>query len=223
MSLSHGAAAGKPDAAALYILMHIAGIFGRPMHAPSHLRNLVTGVVLAGGRGLRMGGADKGLIEVDGRCLVEHLLDALRPQVGPLMISANRNLARYAAFGATVVRDARPDFAGPLAGIAASARQAGTDWIVCVPCDTRNPPADLVERLMDAARRAAVDAAYAEDVEGPQYVVCALRTRLADALADAAGSPRRAVRDFLKAHAAVAVRFDDWRCTNLNSPEALAC
>jgi molybdenum cofactor guanylyltransferase len=193
------------------------------MNPASDLRSSVTGVVLAGGRGLRMGGADKGLIGIGGRCLVEHALEALRPQVATLMISANRNLERYAAFGATVVRDDAPDFAGPLAGIAAAAARARTDWIVCVPCDTLDLPADLVSRLLTAAQQSGSDATYAEDADGPQYAFCALRTTLAAVLAAAATSEQRAVRDFLRAHHAAAVRFEHWRCANLNTPEALAC
>ena len=186
-------------------------------------RSKVTGVVLAGGRGLRMGGVDKGLIELDGRSLVEHQLEALRPQVAALIVSANRNLDRYAALGVTVVADELADFSGPLAGIAAAAARVRTDWIVSVPCDTRSLPADLVARLLDAARRADRGAAYAEDAEGPQYVVCALHTGLAAALASAAASAQRAVRDFLRARDAAVVRFNDWHCANLNTPEALAC
>jgi molybdenum cofactor guanylyltransferase len=193
------------------------------MNSASDQHRCVTGVVLAGGRGLRLGGADKGLIGIGGRCLVEHALEALRPQVATLVISANRNLEHYAAFGATVVRDDAPDFAGPLAGIAAAAARAHTDWIVCAPCDTLELPVDLVSRLLTAAQQAGHDAAYAEDADGPQYAVCALRTSLATALAAAAVSERRAVREFLRAHRAAAVRFERWRCANLNTPESLAC
>ena len=135
-----------------------------------------------------MDGRDKGLVLREGRTLAERQLDALRPQVDALMISANRNLDHYAGFGAEVVRDAQPGFAGPLAGIAAAARQARSAWIACVPCDTLALPADLVARLLDAAQDAGRDAAYAQDVDGPQYVVCALRTTLAGALAPDSGS-----------------------------------
>jgi molybdopterin-guanine dinucleotide biosynthesis protein A len=203
--------------------MHNAGIFGDPMTTAADPHSRVTAVVLAGGRGLRMGGVDKGLIERDGRCLVEHALEALRPQVAALMISANRNIERYSQFGVPVVTDELPDFAGPLSGIAAAASRARTDWIVCAPCDTPMLPFDLVARLLDGARRNGSEAAYAEDRNGPQFVVCLLHRRLASALATAAASPRRAVRDFLQARAAIAVRFDDWHCANLNTPEALAC
>ena len=81
-------------------------------------------MILAGGRGTRMGGADKGLLELAGRPLVAHLLEALRPQVATVLISANRNTEVYARFGATVVPDPWPDFRGPLAGIAAAGKLA---------------------------------------------------------------------------------------------------
>ena len=193
------------------------------MNSPTDPRSCVTGIVLAGGRGLRMGGVDKGLVERDGRYLIGHALDALRPQVAQLIVSANRHLDRYAALGVAVVADELPDFAGPLAGIAAAAARVRTDWIVCVPCDTLALPGDLVARLLDTAHDAGADAAYVEDAEGPQFVFCLLHRRLMPPLARAAASPRRAVRDFLHAHGAVAARFDDWRCTNLNTPETLAC
>lgn len=194
------------------------------MNLASDLRSSVTGVVLAGGRGLRMNGVDKGLIEVDGRTLAGRQLEGLRPQVAALIVSANRNIERYVALGAHVVADAQPDFPGPLAGMAAAAAAARTEWVVCVPCDTDTLPHALVARLVGAALRAGVDAAYAEDADGgPQYVICALRTTLADALAAAAASARRAVRDFLQSRDAMAVRFEGWRCANLNTPEALAC
>lgn len=110
----------------------------------------VTGVILAGGQGRRMGGLDKGLVEYRGRPLVAQVLAALRPQVGPLLISANRNQDRYRAHGVPVIADDLAGFQGPLAGIAAALAVATTPWILCVPCDTPHLPPDLALRLAAA-------------------------------------------------------------------------
>lgn len=186
-------------------------------------RGAVTGVILAGGRGLRFGGADKGLAEYRGRTLVEHQLALLAPQVSAVLISANRNLERYRAFGVPVVSDLESNWAGPLAGMLAGARTATTPWLVCIPCDTLGLPTDTVERLLRTAQAAGAGAAYAAGAEGPQYVVCALRADLADALQSALDAGRHAVRAFLFAQNAVAADFRDCALTNANRPEALAC
>lgn len=183
----------------------------------------VTGVVLAGGRGLRMNGIDKGLIERDGRTLAERQLERLRAQTGALLISANRNLDRYHTLGVPVVTDRQPGHPGPLAGMLVALRAARTPWIACLPCDTFGTPDDLVPRLLAAATAAAAPAAYAVDVHGSQYTVCLLHTDLADAVDAALHANRRAVHAFLNAQHAVAVDFTDCAFANLNTPEALAC
>lgn len=117
----------------------------------------ITGVILAGGQGRRMGGVDKGLQDLDGRPLVRWVLERLAPQVDTVLISANQNLERYAEFGCPVVFDRIPGFAGPLAGLHAALAAADTPLIVTVPCDSPFLPADLVRRL-----RLALDAENAE-------------------------------------------------------------
>ena len=107
----------------------------------------ITGLILAGGRGSRMGGVDKGLQDHRGIPLALHALRRLAPQVGRLMINANRNLATYASMEAPVWPDEVPDFAGPLAGMLAGLTHCETPFLVTVPCDTPNFPLDLVERL----------------------------------------------------------------------------
>jgi len=113
----------------------------------------ITGLLLAGGRGSRMGGLDKGLQPLAGRPLVEHVLERLRPQVGPLLISANRHLEHYARYGCPVLPDGDDQFAGPLAGLLAGLRHCESDWLLCVPCDAPRLPLDLAERLSAALRR----------------------------------------------------------------------
>jgi molybdopterin-guanine dinucleotide biosynthesis protein A len=108
----------------------------------------ITGLILAGGRGSRMGGVDKGLQPHLGVPLALHALGRLIPQVGKVMINANRNLASYASMGVPVWPDEVPDYAGPLAGILAGLTHCETPYLVTVPCDTPNFPLDLVERLV---------------------------------------------------------------------------
>jgi molybdopterin-guanine dinucleotide biosynthesis protein A len=185
----------------------------------SRARQGVTGVVLAGGRGSRMGGRDKGLLAYNGRTLVEHQLELLRPQVDTLLISANRNLDCYAVHGVPVIRDSIADFPGPLAGMLAALHVASTPWVVCVACDTLGLPGSLVARLLASATEENRSAAYVADAEGPQYTVCALRTTLADPLEAALRSGRRAVREFLHAQHAACSTLADTRLRNLNTPQ----
>ena len=119
----------------------------------------ITGLILAGGRGSRMGGVDKGLQTHLGLPLAMQALLRLQPQVGALMINANRNLAAYESMGVPVWPDALADYPGPLAGFLAGLERCETAYLVTVPCDTPNFPTDLVERL--AAALVAEDAEIA--------------------------------------------------------------
>lgn len=182
----------------------------------------VTGVVLAGGRGLRMQGQDKGLVSLRGRPLAAYVLDGLRPQVAHLLISANRNLDRYAALGVPVVPDTIPGFQGPLAGMLAGLRHAVTDWVQFVPCDALVFPPDLTHR-MQAALHTGTRAAYATAGGDALYTCCLLQRGLADEIESALRDGRRAVRDFLAACGAIAVDFPDWPVhqRNANTPDDL--
>lgn len=113
-------------------------------------RNDVTGLILAGGRGSRMGGIDKGLQPFRGVPLAMHTMMRLAPQTGHVLINANRNLAAYESFGAPIVVDAANDFAGPLAGMLAGLQQCETPFMVTAPCDSPLLPIDLVARLGQA-------------------------------------------------------------------------
>src|ERR1700761_8879843 len=121
----------------------------------------ITGLVLAGGRGSRMGGVDKGLQLHLGTPLALHALNRLRPQVAGLMLNANRNLEVYEAMGAPVWPDEPADFAGPLAGMLAGLSHCPTPYLATVPCDSPDFPLDLVARLMQGLTDADVDMATA--------------------------------------------------------------
>lgn len=193
-----------------------------------------TGLLLAGGRGQRMGGADKGLQLLDGEALGLHVMRRLAAQTGHLLISANRHLDVYAAlgapFGARVLTDADPPgtFAGPLAGLYAGMRAARTPDLLCAPCDAPFLPADLAVRLAAARDAAQADIAYAVtlDADGTrrQQPVCALlRCALDEDLADALAAGEHKVRAWYARHNAVEVVFDDERAFyNVNSLQELA-
>ena len=125
----------------------------------------ITGVVLAGGRGSRMGGVDKGLQNHLGLPMALHALMRLQAQVGHAMINANRNLAAYESMGVPVWPDALPDHPGPLAGFLSALEHCETPYLVTVPCDTPHFPLDLVQRLADALHDADADFAIAETLE----------------------------------------------------------
>lgn len=121
----------------------------------------ITGLILAGGRGSRMGGVDKGLQTVNNIPMVAHVLARLAPQVGSLMISANRNLSAYATFGLPVWPDANDDFTGPLAGIQAGLQNCHTPYLVTAPCDSPFLPGNVVSELAKALENTASDIAVA--------------------------------------------------------------
>lgn len=182
----------------------------------------ITGLVLAGGRGSRMGGVDKGLQLFRGRPLAEHALLRLSPQVGAVALNANRHLAKYAAMGAPVWPDSVPDFAGPLAGFLAGMQHCRTRWMLTVPCDTPMFPWDLASRLAEAAAAADADLAVAlapeiADAAAPaalpaalrrQPVFCLMRTALHDDLQDYLQAGGRKIGAWLARHACAQAPFD---------------
>ena len=191
----------------------------------------ITGVVLAGGRGKRMGGADKGLQLLDGMPLAQHALRRLQAQVGKLMLNANRNLLRYQAMGVPVWPDALPDHAGPLAGFATALAHCTTPYLVTVPCDTPLFPHDLVARLARALQLAGADIATASTA-GPdalgapvwraEPVFCLLRTELRANLLRFMAEGGRKVEAWTALHHTVLVRFDSAAAfANANTPAEL--
>src|SRR2546421_8756347 len=119
----------------------------------------VTGIVLAGGQGSRMGGIDKGLQAFRGKPMVAHAIERLAGQVDELLVNANRNPEAYARFGHRVIADEIPGFAGPLAGFERGLAHAASDLVVTAPCDSPFLPTDLVVRLRGALEREGADLA----------------------------------------------------------------
>lgn len=190
-------------------------------------REQITGLVLAGGRGSRMGGVDKGLQNHRGLPLALHALLRLQPQVGEAMINANRNLAAYESMGVPVWPDALPDFPGPLAGLMTGLEHCETPYLVTVPCDTPNFPDDLVARLADALVAADAEIAMAETLEDgevrTQPVFCLVKAALAESLVTFLHAGERKVDRWTGQHRTVTVRFDDAAAFfNANTPDELA-
>ena len=156
--------------------------------APASLNKQdITGIVLAGGRGSRMGGVDKGLQLFNGMPLVKNALTLLKPQVGTMLVNANRNLDTYKALDVPVLVDDLADFAGPLAGFLVGMAHCTTPYLMTVPCDTPCFPADLVTRLSEALLRENADIAMASSPDDTgklchQPVFCLIKCELLPSL-----------------------------------------
>ena len=176
-------------------------------------REDITGVILAGGRGSRMGGVDKGLQNFRGMPMAMNALMRLAPQVGELMINANRNLSAYESFGVPVWPDALADYPGPLAGFLTGLEQCETAYLVTVPCDTPLFPPDLVARLAEALEREGADIAMAaaREEDGQlrtQPVFCLLARELMDSLVRFTQGGGRKIDVWTAQHRTVVVSFD---------------
>jgi molybdopterin-guanine dinucleotide biosynthesis protein A len=186
----------------------------------------ITGLVLAGGRGSRMGGVDKGLQNHLGMPLALHCLLRLQLQVGSAMVNANRNLGAYESMGVPVWPDTQADFAGPLAGMLVGLEHCETPWLVTVPCDTPNFPLNLVERLAAAAQAEGADiamaatrepaleaganaAAQGQPVVQVQPVFCLLKASLLESLQAFLDSGQRKIDRWTAQHRCATVVFDD--------------
>ncbi len=177
----------------------------------------ITALVLAGGRGSRMGGVDKGLQTFNGLPLALHTLMRLQMQegalIGEVMLNANRNLAAYEAFGVPVWPDTLADYAGPLAGFMTGLERCETAWLMTVPCDTPLFPLDLATRLAQALDRENADIAMAaaKEEDGQlraQPVFCLLRADLLESLVAFIQGGGRKIDRWTALHKTVIVPFD---------------
>jgi len=185
----------------------------------------VTGLILAGGRGRRMGGEDKGLLPLGQRPALEYLIEALATQTDALLISANRNIDQYRRYGYPVVRDAQADFAGPLAGLLAALRHCRTDYLLCVPCDAPLLAPDYAARMRAALQASAAAACVAHDGEREQPVHLLLASSLATGLERFLASGQRKVLDWLHTLHPAQADFSDHpeQFWNMNTPEQRLC
>lgn len=182
----------------------------------------ITGVVLCGGEGRRMGGVEKPLLPLHGRPLVAHVLERLRPQVGSVIVSANRELETYRAFGHPVVVDDIPGL-GPLGGLASIAPHVTTPWLFCCPGDAPRLDGDLVARLSSECDDACT-AVYPHDGERPQYLCALIRTEACSSLVPYLDGGSRSVHGWLEVIGARAVTMPELAKSfvNVNTADALA-
>jgi molybdopterin molybdotransferase len=186
----------------------------------------ISGLILAGGRGTRMGHVDKGLQPFGGSTMAAHVLARLEPQVATLAINANQNLDAYAAFGVPVWPDDTPGYAGPLAGLEAGLRRCATTYLLTAPCDSPFLPADLAERLYEGLKREDADLALAVTEEDgrrqPHPVFCLLKASLAPVLSSYLAGGGRRMDGWYPQIKVAEVLFDDADAfRNINTLEEL--
>ncbi len=185
-------------------------------------RSHITGLILAGGRGSRMGGVDKGLQNHRGLPMAMHALMRLSPQVGEVMINANRNLGAYESMGVPVWPDSLPDYAGPLAGFLTGLERCETPYLVTVPCDSPLFPEDLVQRLADGLEAQQADIAMAATHEDGELrvhpVFCLMKAGLMESLVRFTQGGQRKIDKWTAQHRCIEVLFDDAQAfTNANT------
>jgi molybdopterin-guanine dinucleotide biosynthesis protein A len=196
------------------------------MATPSIDKEQITGLILAGGKGTRMGSVDKGLQIFRGKTMVEQILQRLKSQVGQVMINANQNLDVYEMFGVAVCPDEFSGFAGPLAGLHAGLSHCDTPYLLTVPCDSPFLPTDLVDKLSEALLEAQADIAVAVTGESETRqrhpVFCLLSTHLKNDLADYLDKGGRKVDAWFSMQRQVEVHFaDEAAFANINTLEEL--
>jgi molybdopterin-guanine dinucleotide biosynthesis protein A len=187
----------------------------------------ITGLILAGGRAQRMGGMDKGLIPFHGKPLIESTITRIKPQVSSILINANRNITKYAAYGYPVILDETPDFSGPLAGFLAGLKASKTPYLLTTPCDSPLLPTDLTLRLANELEAGKFDLVYASSKEAngkvwKQPVFCLMHTRLQDSLATFLEKGNLKIDRWFDELKSSTVVFEDAQAfININTPEEL--
>lgn len=187
----------------------------------------ITGLILAGGRAQRMGGIDKGLIPFRGKPLIESAIAKLKPQSHTILINANRNITKYAAYGYPVIMDETPDFSGPLAGFSAGLKACKTPYLLTAPCDSPLLPTKLAELLGAEMERGDFQLVYASSKEADgkiwaQPVFCLMRANLQGSLANfLLKGDLKIDRWFKELHSSTVIFDDPQVFTNINTPEEL--
>ncbi len=191
-----------------------------PLNYP---RREITGVILAGGRARRMGGADKGLTLLAGRPMLRHVLTALQPQVAQVIINANRNLDAYREFGCSVVSDVVGDYAGPLAGMASGMQSAVTPFVLTAPCDSPLVPGDLAARLFTTLAVNNAEVCVVHDGERTHPVFLMLRRELLGSILAFLDAGERKIDKWFAQHQTALCDFSDQPDVfmNVNHPREL--
>lgn len=183
----------------------------------------ISGIILAGGQATRMGGADKGLISLQKKPLIAHVISRLQSHVDEIIINANREIVAYETFGLLVLQDENKEFIGPLAGFALGLKHAKHDYVLTVPCDSPLLPLDLVERLYKGMTDARADIAAACSDGDTHPVFCLMKKSVLPSLMEYLASGERKVSAWQKSQQYVEVDFSDCSAAfvNLNTMEQL--
>ncbi len=183
----------------------------------------VSAIILAGGQANRMGGAGKGLVPLQNKPLVQHVIERLTPQVDEVLVNANRELERYQAFELPILKDEHADFIGPLAGFLLGLKHSQHDYLLTVPCDSPLLPEDLVKRLMKGLSDKGADIAVAKSAGHTHPVFCLMKKTVLPSLLAYLDQGERKVSTWQKSLSYTEVEFND--CSeafvNLNTFEDL--
>ncbi len=178
----------------------------------------ISSIILAGGRATRMGGADKGLVQLQNKPLIQHVIQRLTPQVDEIIINANRGINQYQAFDYLVLEDEKSGFSGPLAGFCLGLKHAKHDFILTVPCDSPLLPLDLASRLLAALIENNADIAIATSNGDTHPVFCLCKKNLLGSLEDYLNNGGRKVSAWQKEQEYIQVDFSD--CIDKNGHDA---
>jgi molybdopterin-guanine dinucleotide biosynthesis protein A len=181
----------------------------------------IDAVILAGGMARRMGGNDKGLVELNTQPMIKHAIDRIKPQVREILINANRNQTRYAEFGFNVISDEDSGYLGPLAGMITAMGHTQADYLLVVPCDCPLLPTDLVSRMLTQIEHQDAELAVASDGKREQPVVLLLKPSLRSSMKDFLDAGERKIDFWYAKHHFVVTDFSDQpnAFVNVNTPE----
>ena len=184
---------------------------------------MISSIILAGGRATRMGGVDKGLVSLQNKPLIAHVINRLQPQVDEIFINANREIAQHKTFGLKVLQDENLEFLGPLAGMLLSLKHAKHDLVLSVPCDSPLLPLNLAERLYNGMLESHADIAVASSDGNAHPVFCLCKKSVLPSLIDFLDAGERKVSAWQKSQAYCEVDFSDCgdAFVNLNTLEEL--
>jgi molybdopterin-guanine dinucleotide biosynthesis protein A len=183
----------------------------------------VSAVILAGGAARRMGGQDKGLLDLNGRPLVAHVIEHLRPQCDTLLINCNRNEEAYAHFGCPLISDSLPGGLGPLAGLLSAMEHSTTPLVLSIPCDTPFLPLDLATRMVAEMQQSEADVCTVSDGDRLHPVILLARTDLKQALREQLLAGERKVHHWFYQQQHCVADFSDQPTAfaNINTPQQL--
>jgi molybdenum cofactor guanylyltransferase len=183
----------------------------------------VSAIILAGGRATRMNGMDKGLVPLQNKPLVQHVIERVMPQVDEILLNANREIEQYKTFNLPILQDDNPDFIGPLAGFSLGLKHCKHDYLLTVSCDSPLIPEDLVARLMKALLEKRADIAIAKSGGYNHPVFCLMKKSVLPSLTTYLAQGERKVSTWQKSLNYIEVEFNDCdgAFINLNTFEEL--